>query len=213
MELDVVIDVVCPWCFVGKRQLEKAVSMRPGVIDNIKYRPYQLGPDTPSGGIDRKVYYDRNFGENSEQLRIMRKHLHDAGAELGINFDFESDCIIANTLDAHRLIRWSMSEGLQSRVAEGIMVRYFEENKFIGDHGLLCEIAEEAGMDGELVTELLKSDRDVALIKDEVANAARLGITGVPFLIFDGKYSVSGAQDADTLVKVMDQIQAQTAAG
>ncbi|UTW56597.1 DsbA family oxidoreductase [Kordiimonas sp. SCSIO 12610] len=212
MELDVVIDVVCPWCFVGKRQLEKAMAERPDVITEVRYRPYQLGPDTPTGGVDRKTYYDRKFGENSEQLLVMRKHLRNTGEALGINFDFESDCIIANTLDAHRLIRWSMSEGLQSKVAEGIMVRYFEENKFIGDHGLLREVAEEAGMDGDLVTELLKTDRDVDLVKAEVANASRMGITGVPFFIFNGKHAVSGAQDASVLVNVIDQIQAQVAA-
>jgi predicted DsbA family dithiol-disulfide isomerase len=212
VELDVVIDVVCPWCFVGKRQLEKAMKERPGAITEVRYRPYQLGPDTPSCGIDRKTYYDKKFGENSEQLIVMRKHLHATGEALGISFDFESECMIANTLDAHRLIRWSMTEGLQSKVAEGIMVRYFEESKYIGDHALLREVAEEAGMDGELVSELFASDRDVDLVKAEVANASRMGITGVPFFIFNGKHAVSGAQDASVLVNVIDQLDAQTAA-
>lgn len=210
MELDVVIDVVCPWCFVGKRQLEKALAARPGVVTEVRWRPYQLSAETPVEGVDRAEHYKRKFGD-SPQLTTMRKHLLDTGEKLGISFDFESQCLIANTLDAHRLIKWAMNPGLQSEVIEGLMVAYFEESKFIGDHALLVSIASDAGMDGDLVRELLASDKDKDLISAEVQQAHQMGVQGVPMYIFNNKAGVSGAQDASVLIQVIDKIQAEAA--
>lgn len=210
MELDVVIDVVCPWCFVGKRQLEKAIAERPGVISAVRWRPYQLSAETPVEGVDRALHYKRKFGD-SPQLATMREHLHAKGKELGITFDFESDCLIANTLDAHRVIKWAMGPGLQSEVIEGLMVAYFEQSQFLGDHELLVSIAEQAGMDGALVRELLTTDKDKDLISQEVKQAHNMGIQGVPMYIFDGKAGVSGAQDASVLVQVIDKLQSEIA--
>lgn len=205
MELDVVIDVVCPWCYVGKRQLDKAIEQRPDALSQIRYRPYQLAPDTPAEGVDRKTYYQKKFGD-SPQLGAMREHLIALSSGLGITFDFESDCTIGNSLDAHRLIRWALTPGKQADVADGVMKRYFEDCAFIGDHALLTEVASEAGMDAGLVAELLASDQDKDLVKADVAQAQQAGITGVPLYIFDGKYVLSGAQGAEALVQVMDQV-------
>ncbi|WP_262691288.1 DsbA family oxidoreductase [Kordiimonas aestuarii] len=207
MEMDVVIDVVCPWCFVGKRQLDRALEMRPGVVSEVRYRPYQLSPETPAEGVDRNAYYEKKFG-NSPQFQTARKHLLEMGEELGITFDFESECRIANTLDAHRLMRWGLSAGAQEAVAEGLMRAYFEKCQFIGDHGLLIEIAAGAGMDSALVADLLASDRDKELVEREVANARQMGISGVPMFIFDGKGALSGAQGAEMIVKAIDQQEA-----
>ncbi|NVJ96841.1 MAG: DsbA family oxidoreductase [Alphaproteobacteria bacterium] len=209
MELDVVIDVVCPWCFVGKRQLDQALEARPGIVSIVRYRPYQLAPDTPTEGVDRKAYYEKKFG-NSPQLAAMREHLLAQAPDLGIKFDFESDCTIGNSLDAHRLIRWALSPGKQAEVADGIMKAYFEDCAFIGDHALLVEIAGSAGMDLGLVADLLAGDTDKDLVRAEVGQAHQSGIRGVPMYIFDGKYAVSGAQGAEALIGVMDQIAAAT---
>jgi len=211
MQLDIVIDVVCPWCYVGKKQLDKALEMRPGVISNLRWRPYQLGPDTPEEGIDRAAYYLKKFGD-SPQYKAMRKHLLTVGTELGINFDFESSCTIANTLDAHRLIRWAFGPNAQTAVVEDLMQRYFEDCAFLGDHDLLADVAEKAGMDGALVRELLVSDKDQELVRDEIFQAAQMGIQGVPMFIFNGKAGVSGAQTASVLVGVMDKLQADASA-
>jgi len=211
MRLDVVIDVVCPWCYVGKKQLDKALLMRPGVVSSLQWRPYQLGPDTPKEGVDRAVHYKKKFGD-SPQYAAMRERLIAVGSGLGISFDFESECTIANTLDAHRLIRWALAPGLQTEVAEDLMQRYFEDCAFLGDHDLLVDVASKAGMDSNLVRELLASDKDVDLIRGEVQQAAQMGIQGVPLYIFDGKAGVSGAQDASVLIGVMDKILAEPAA-
>ena len=210
MELDVVIDVVCPWCYVGKRQLDKALAERPGVVKTIRYRPYQLSAETPADGVDRNEYYKRKFGD-SPQFKASREHLIATGKSLGIDFDFESECRIANTLDAHRLLRWAMGAGVQVDVAERLMKAYFVDCKFLGDHELLVDIAREAGMDAELVSDLLKSDKDKDLIRSEVHQAHAMGIQGVPMFIFNGNAGVSGAQDASVLVQVIDKLQ-ETAA-
>ncbi len=210
MEIDVVIDVVCPWCYVGKRQLDKALSQKPD-RPQIRYRPYQLAPDMPQEGMDRRAYYRRKFGDNP-QAKAARQNLLDLGDSLGIAFDFESDVQVANTLDAHRLMRWAMSAGCQEAVAEGLMRRYFEEARFLGDHALLVETAEEAGMDADLVRKLLADDTDKALVTQDVQTAYRIGVTGVPTFIVDNKAAISGAQDAETLLKFFGQVEAGTTA-
>ena len=210
MELDVVIDVVCPWCYVGKKQLDKALAQRPGVVSSVRWRPYQLSSETPDDGVDRAEHYAKKFGD-SPQYKAAREHLLTVGKELGIAFDFESECRIANTLDAHRLIRWAMSPGLQNEVAEGLMKAYFEDCGFLGDHALLIDIARAAGMDGDVVKDLLASDQDKDLIATEVQQAHQMGIQGVPMFIFNGKSGVSGAQEASVLVQVIDKLQADAA--
>ncbi|WP_051555810.1 DsbA family protein [Kordiimonas gwangyangensis] len=117
MQIDVVIDVVCPWCFVGKRQLDRALEMRPGVVTSVRYLPYQLSAETPAEGVDRNEYYEKKFG-NSPQFQAARQHLRTLGEALGIQFDFESECRIANTLDAHRLLRWGYGAGVQPQLAD-----------------------------------------------------------------------------------------------
>lgn len=210
MELDVVIDVVCPWCYVGKRQLEKALKERPDAVTTVRWRPFQLSPDTPVEGVDRADYYAKKFGD-SPQYKASRAHLIALGEELGIKFDFDKDCRIANTLDAHRLIRWALTPGLQEPVVEGLMKAYFEDAGFLGDHDLLIEIAVRAGMDGDLVRQLLASDSDKDLIRSEVAQAQQIGVQGVPMFIFNGRHGVSGAQDASVLVQVIDKLAADAA--
>lgn len=205
MKLAIVIDVVCPWCFVGKREIEKAMAIRPGVISSIEWRPFQLAPDTPAEGVDRKLYYQRKFGDTA-QLAEMRRHLKNRGEALGIDFDFESDCLIANTLDAHRLIRWAGPAGCQDIVVEALMEQYFEKAAFLGDKTLLCDIAESAGMERESVAELLATDRDAALVRQDIQQANHMGVSGVPFFIFDGKAAISGAQSSEIFVQIFGRL-------
>lgn len=205
MKLAIVIDVVCPWCFVGKREIEKAMAIRPGAISSIEWRPFQLAPDTPAEGVDRKLYYQRKFGDTA-QLAEMRRHLKNRGEALGIDFDFESDCLIANTLDAHRLIRWAGPAGYQDIVVEALMEQYFEKAAFLGDKTLLCDIAESAGMERASVAELLATDRDAALVRQDIQQANHMGVSGVPFFIFDGKAAISGAQSSEIFVQIFDRL-------
>ena len=211
MQLDIVIDVVCPWCYVGKKQLDKALAMRPGIITQKHYRPYQLAPETPVEGVNRKDYYRKKFGEGNPQLKVMREHLLKQADTLDISFDFESDCLVANTLDSHRLIRWADSAGVQDAVVDDLMKRYFEDCAFLGDHALLKDVAGNAGMDTGLVAELLGSDKDKAEVTRAIDEARKMGVQGVPMFIFDQKAGVSGAQEADVLVGVIDKLRAEKA--
>ncbi|WP_374764641.1 DsbA family oxidoreductase [Yunchengibacter salinarum] len=210
MNVDVVIDVVCPWCFVGKRHLDRAMAARPGLVQAVRYRPYQLNPNTPEDGVDRDAAYRAKFGDGPE-LDQMRAQLTRIGAEAGIAFDFTTPVRIANSLDAHRLIRWALSAGVQAAVADRLMSLYFEEARFIGDHALLADVAGDAGMDRALVADLLASDRDKAMIEEEAMAARQMGVTGVPYYVFNRQAGVSGAQAPEVLMQVMDRLAPQVA--
>ncbi|MFC3051373.1 DsbA family oxidoreductase [Kordiimonas pumila] len=205
MKIDAVIDVVCPWCYVGKRQLDLALSARPSLKADVWWRPYQLGPDTPKEGIDRKSYYAKKFPDQA-RLAQMREHLSDLGKSLGITFDFESECLIANTLDAHRLIRWARADGVQDAVVTDLMQRYFEDSAFLGAHELLVDVAAKAGMDAKVVADLLNTERDNDLVQSEIAQARKLGVQGVPVFIIDGKAAISGAQGVDAITDMIDKL-------
>ena len=203
MQLDLVIDVVCPWCFIGERQLGVVLAERPKAITSINVRPFQLSPNTPLEGIDRESYYKQKFGDGPE-VQATRKHLMELGEALGITFNFDKKVQIANTMDAHRLIRWAHNDGKQLEVAEGLMVKYFTEAAFLGDHDVLKDVARDAGLDVDLIAELLATDRDKDLVTQDCNAAQQMGISGVPFFIFGGTTGASGAQPPDALVKAID---------
>lgn len=199
MEIDVIIDVVCPWCFVGKRELDKALDHLGRENYTVTYRPYQLAPDTPSMGVDRREYYKRKFGDGPDLAR-MRQYLHERGGQLGINFDFESDCIIGNTMDAHRLIKWGTSAGCQDQIVELLMQAYFEDCKNIANRELLLEIANKSGLDAIIVQNLFENDNDIAMINEEIERAKKIGVSSVPFYIFDSKSALVGAEPYDKII-------------
>ena len=209
LSLDIVSDVVCPWCFVGKRRLERALAMRPGCRDRlvIRWRPFQLAPDMPQEGQDPRVYYARKFPDPARR-RALFLTLVGEGEAVGIRFAFDRIARLPNTFDAHRLIRWAGSAGRQDEVVEALFRAHFEEGLFIGDHAVLVDIARRAGMDADLVAELLAGDRDAALIRQDLAAAAAMGVTGVPCFIFGGRMVLPGAQDEETLVALFDRLEA-----
>ena len=193
--VDVVSDVVCPWCYIGKRKLEAALRDMPDV--EVRWRPYQLDPAIPAGGLDRKVYMDKKFG--AERHKEIALRITEAGAAEGIAFAFDKIAVSPNTLDAHRLIRWAASAGKQNEVKERLMQLYFTQGGNIGDRAVLVAVAESAGMDGATVAKLLEDGSDIDAVREEIAMAQRMGVTGVPFFIFNGKVAVSGAQPPEVL--------------
>ncbi|MGD0192221.1 MAG: DsbA family oxidoreductase [Rhizomicrobium sp.] len=205
MQIDIVSDTICPWCFIGKRRLERALEQKPDVEFEIQWRPYRLDPTVPKTGIDRKAYLKAKFGDGpdvAERGEIIRG----LGAKENIAFEFGRISRTPNTLDSHRLIRWAGSAGVQDRVVESLFTSYFEQGRDIGDPEILEWVAAGAGMDGDLVRELLAGDADVELVEREDALAHRMRISGVPTFIFANKYLVSGAQDPDTLVRIIEKI-------
>jgi predicted DsbA family dithiol-disulfide isomerase len=203
MLLDIVSDTICPWCFIGKRRLERALAQRPGIAVQVGWRPFELNPDMPMGGLDRAQYLQLKFG-GAERAQRIYATIAAAGAEEGINFRFERIGRAPNTLASHRLIRWATGQNKQDLVVEALFSRYFIEGDDIGDHAVLAEIAADAGMDAQLSRDLLDRGDDLDVVKAEEQVARRMGINGVPCFIIDRKYAVSGAQDPAVLLQVFD---------
>jgi predicted DsbA family dithiol-disulfide isomerase len=204
MHIDVISDTICPWCFVGKRRLERAMSQRPEIVFTVNWRTFRLDPGVPSGGVDRKTYLKAKFGDGPRPA-AMADAIRAAGAGENIAFAFDRIARTPNTTDSHRLIRWAGSAGVQDAVVESLFAAYFENGADIGDKAVLAGIATAAGMDGELVGRLLAGDADRAIIESEDERAHDLGIRGVPTFIFADKFALSGAQDAEQLLTVIDR--------
>lgn len=197
LAIDVISDVVCPWCFLGKRKLDAAMADVPQLAFEVSWRPFQLDPTIPPEGIDRHEYLARKFGP--EKIAAIHARLEEAGAEAGIAFAFDKIKRSPNTLDAHRLIRWSHAKQKQDMVVDRLFSLYFIEGEDIGDRDVLVRVAEGADLDGDLVRRLFAEGVDVGPVREEIATAARMGVSGVPFFIFANKYAVSGAQPVEAL--------------
>ncbi len=204
MTIDVVSDVVCPWCYVGKRRLQRALAMETNAEIPVRWRPYQLDPTIPAGGMDRKTYMRNKFGDNG-RLEEVHERLRALGAEEGIAFAFEKIDRSPNTMDAHRLIRWASATGAQDAVVDKLFSLYFEQGRDIGDRQLLIETARDAGMDSEAVEKLLTDGADESDVRQEIAQAQSLGVTGVPFFIFASRFGVPGAQSAEVLSTAIER--------
>ncbi|MDO9415442.1 DsbA family oxidoreductase [Pararhizobium sp.] len=205
MSIDVVSDVVCPWCYLGKARIEQAVdNLSDEVSVAINWRPYQLNPDLPPEGVDHKAYLAEKLGG---QDAVDRAHamLSGLGREAGISFNFDAVKISPNTLDAHRLLRWAAIEGRaqQNIVADLLFKANFSEGRNVGDRSVLLDIAEKAGLDRAVVATLLATDADKDSVAEEIAMAREMGITGVPCFILDNKYAVMGAQSVDVLTEAL----------
>ena len=206
MQIDVISDTVCPWCFIGKRRLMRAMAMRPNILFDVKWRPYRLDPTVPKGGMDRQAYMRAKFGDDPMAVVEMYKQITQEGAKDGIEFDFAAIKRRPDTLDSHRLIRWAEAAGVQDEVVERLFIAYFENGEDIGDVRVLADIADLCGMDGVEVAQMLETDADAALVEREDQIAHEMGVTGVPAMIFGSKLAVSGARDADMLAVVIDRV-------
>ncbi len=201
LQIDVISDVMCPWCFIGKYRLERALELvgDPEVL--IRWRPFQLDSTLPPGGLDRKLYLHRKFGrEGTEQVLT---HIATVGAQEGIPFAFDKIRKSPNTLDSHRLIHWAEADNCQDQVVERLFSLYFLEGRNLSNQNLLAEVAEEAKMDGHAVRERLASDEAKDLIRKYIERASQIGVTGVPAFLLNGHALLVGAQPADVLAKAL----------
>jgi predicted DsbA family dithiol-disulfide isomerase len=204
MQIDFISDTVCPWCFIGKRRLARAIAMRPAIDIEVSYRPFRLDPSLPREGMERQAYLAARFGKDGgveEAQRVIAAE----GAKVGIEFDFAAIRRAPNTLDSHRLIRWAALTGAQDEVVERLFVAYFENGEDIGDIRVLADIADICGMDGAQIADMLESDQDLNLVEREDQLAREMGVTGVPAMIFANKVAVSGAREPDILAMVIDK--------
>lgn len=210
LQVDIVSDVMCPWCYIGKRNFEAALSLVDDIDLVVNWRPYQLDATLPKEGKDRKLYLSEKFGGDEHAAEIY-KRIEDAGHSVGIDFNFQGIKVSPNTLDAHRLIRWAggQSAQMQDRIVLRLFELFFIEGANIGDHDILVAAAADVGMDGDLVRELLAGAADVEAVQSEIESAQKMGVTGVPCFIIDQKYAVSGAQPAEHLANAIRQVAAE----
>lgn len=205
IRIDVISDVMCPWCYIGKRRLEKALGLVPDVRAEVHWRPFQLDPTLPAEGRDRAEYLAAKFGGLERAHEIYRNVIAAAESE-GLDLRIDSIERSPNTIDAHRLIRWADEAGAQDEVVERLFQLYFVEGADLTRRTLYAEVAEEVGMDRARVEELYASGADVEEVRQEIGFAARIGVTGVPCFIFENRYAVMGAQDSESLAGVLRRI-------
>jgi predicted DsbA family dithiol-disulfide isomerase len=205
--VDVVSDVVCPWCYLGKRRLEAAVKLVPEIPLQIRWRPFQLDPTIPPEGMPRADYVLRKFG-SSNALDRAHVQLTNAGAELGIPYAFDRITRSPNTIDAHRVVRWAADAGHQDEIVERLFRLYFVEGADVGDRAVLAQAAADVGIDAAAVAADLATDRDLESVQSEISAASAAGVTGVPCFIFDLRAAVMGAQAPELLASAIRQVAA-----
>jgi predicted DsbA family dithiol-disulfide isomerase len=205
MQIDIISDVVCPWCFIGKRRLERALAMRPEIEPEILWRPFQLNPDMPAEGMARADYIATKFGDSGHSRRI-HQTIAEAGATVGIEFAFDKIKRSPKTRNAHRLIRYATKQGAGSEVVMRLFEGYFLQGRDVGDLATLTTIAAEAGLDEREARAFLAGDAERDEIVAEDRNARRLGINAVPCFIFAGQYAISGAQEPEFFLPVFDLV-------
>lgn len=208
IRLDIFSDPVCPWCYVGKANLDKALAAHPDHPFQIQWHPFQLNPDMPAEGVAKRDYLESKFGGKA-RVDAMHERLREVGRGAGVDLDPDTPKRMPNTLDAHRLIHWAGIEGVQTPVVTALMRAYWVEGRDIGDRETLADIAGENGMDRDATLRLLQSDADADDILARDEDARRKGVTAVPTFLIAQQYVVSGAQPPETWEKVIAELAGQ----
>jgi predicted DsbA family dithiol-disulfide isomerase len=209
VRIDVVSDIVCPWCFIGKHRLEKAIALNPDIPVEVRWRPYFLNDWIPREGISREQYLTTKFG-SPERYKGIAQRVSAAAAAEGLTYAMDKISRQPNTLDAHRMIRWADEIGKAAEMKQRLMDLYFTEGADLTNHAVLAQAAADIGLDAEATRKALASDKDVAEIEREALSAKEAGIDGVPCFIFGGKFAISGAQAPEYLAEAIERM-AQTA--
>ncbi len=206
VQVDIVSDVVCPWCWLGYRLFDKARKQIKTPI-TLTWRPYMLDPSVPADGMDYKAYMKTKFGDGpSDKFKAMRDMLEEKGPQYGIDFQFSKISRRPNTLNAHRLIRWAQNnENTGTETAEALFDAFFTQGHDIGDVAVLANISEIVGLDPQITADLLATDKDANAVREEIMFFRNLGISGVPTFIYNGEFAVQGAQDPDAHIQAIQQ--------
>ena len=203
--LDIFSDPVCPWCYIGKTHLDRALEAAPDHPFQVEWHPFQLNPGMPAEGVDRAEYLEAKFGGKAKAVEIYARveaAAHDAGLEI----DFSRIKRMPNTLNAHRLIHWAGLEGRQTAIVAALFRAYWREGRDIGATDTLIDIAAKAGMNPEVTRRLLATDADSEALRARDLHARQRGVTGVPCFIIGNQYVVSGAQPPEVWANVISEL-------
>lgn len=193
IKLDILSDPICPWCYIGKTQLDRALEAHPDHPFSIEWHPFQLNPNMPAEGVDRRTYLETKFGGQEGAIRVYSQ-IEVAAKAAGLDINWQGITKTPNTFDAHRLIHWAGFEGRQTPVVAAIFRAYFKEGQDIGDRAVLIDIADKSGMDAAMTQRLLESDSDVKALQEREAHSREMGVNSVPTFIVANQAVVPGAQ-------------------
>jgi len=205
IKLDIMSDPICPWCYIGKAHLDRALSAAPNHPFEIEWHPFQLNPDMPAGGMDRRAYLEGKFGGKEAAVKAYAPVVEHA-EKAGLNINYEGMKRTPNTLNAHRLIHWAGIEGRQTAAVSALFKAYFVDTRDIGDAEVLTDIADSIGMDASVVARLLATQEDMQDIRDRDAHSRTMGINSVPTFIVGGQHAVPGAQPPELWAKVIAEV-------
>ena len=207
MKVEIWSDVVCPWCYIGKRNLEAALAEFPHRDRvEVEWRSFELDPTTPTRvELSMDEVLERKYGMSAEQASTAHRQMTELAAKVGLEYHLDR-VQIGNTFDAHRLIHLADAEGRGGAMKERLLAAYFTEGRSVSDHATLAELAQDVGLDPALVAEVLDGDAYAAEVRADEARAVELGSTGVPFFVIDGRFAVPGAQPPDVLLRFLNRV-------
>ena len=203
MKIDIISDTVCPWCFIGKRRLERAIAMRPEMVPEVNWYPFQLNPEIPEEGIERELYLSLKFG-GIERAKEIYRAVGEASASEDLDFNLSAIKRMPNSLRSHRLLHFSKIKNAQHAVVENLFRSYFFHGTDIGSVESLLEIAKDSGLDPKQVRCYLESDEDLELVRNQDTQSRKMGVSGVPCFIIADEYAISGAQEPEVFLQVFD---------
>jgi predicted DsbA family dithiol-disulfide isomerase len=213
LEIDIVSDVVCPWCIIGYRQLRKALDMMPGEFEvHIRWHPFELNPNMPEDGQDVSEHLAQKYGTSPEQSQAARSRLTSLGDSLDFKFDYSPGMRMVNTFRAHQLLHWAAEQGLQTRLKLALFEAFFSNREDVNDVEVLVEVAQSVGLSGDQARELLSSGRYENEVRKEQQYWLDQEVHAVPAFVFNNQHSVPGAQEAETFVRMLKKIKSKQAA-
>ena len=205
ISVDIVSDIVCPWCWVGVKLFEKAAKQS-GKNISLSWRPYMLDPAVPEGGVPYPEYMKQKFGNRpSDRFKKMRTHLEKIGPTLGINFKFDDIPMRPNTLNAHRLLKWAQGQDKGDAASQALFQAFFTDSKDVGDKEVLTEVGKKIGMDAQVISDLLSQEDDKNAVREEILFFRNLGVNAVPTFIYNGQFAVQGAQSVEAHLKAIEK--------
>lgn len=210
MTIDVYADIACPWCYVGRARLHRALEQRPALDPTLRWRPFQLQPDMPAEGRDFRTVLEQKFGSWTRAEQMFDR-IRDLGEELGLDFQFDAIEVAPNTADAHRLVLWAQDRNRGDAMATALFRAYFSKGRNVSYPDVLVDCVETAGLDADDARTLLAGDTYADAVGESQEQAQRQGITGVPCYVFDGERALTGAQSVDVFVEALDTVQAESA--